>query len=217
MSIKLTTQSHILYNTIMKLIIGLGNPEAKYTNTRHNIGFGVLDALATGLSLKWQKSSKFRAQIIETTSDTDKIILAKPETYYNLVGESVRSIMDFFKITPTDILIIHDDIDIPIGSFRTRVGGSDAGNNGLKSLNQHIGPNTHRLRIGIGDQLVSGVDKVSIVLGQLSSTEQKKLSNLMPDILETIDKFTKNQFEATTISLDAEQTQDKINQKHRAN
>ncbi len=148
----------------MKLIIGLGNPEEKYKNTRHNIGFRVLTEYAEKKDVEFALKDKFRACIAELTIDGEKVILAKPTTYYNLVGEAARLITDFYKIAPADILVVHDELALPFGTIRTRIGGSDAGNNGVKSMTQHLGPDTARLRVGVYNELRERMDDADFVL-----------------------------------------------------
>jgi PTH1 family peptidyl-tRNA hydrolase len=182
----------------MKLVIGLGNPEPQYDSTRHNIGFWALDGFAATKDLKWKRNDKFRAHLTEYTQDGEKVILAKPATYYNLVGESARAIADFYKIAPEDILVVHDDLALPLGTIRTRVGGSDGGNNGLKSLNAHIGEHTHRLRIGVWIDDHEQADKVSVVLGKLSRDEQHVLAEQSSKINLLINDFVSGTLVAST-------------------
>jgi PTH1 family peptidyl-tRNA hydrolase len=157
----------------MKLILAQGNPESRYDNTRHNVGFAVIDAFADSLDLKWTEKSKFSAFIAETTIDGEKVILAKPTTYYNETGQSARKLIDFYSILPEhDVLVIHDDLALPFGTIRTRKQGSDAGNNGIKSLNNHIGPEYHRIRIGIANDLRERIGDIDFVLAKFSKDEQ---------------------------------------------
>ncbi len=181
----------------MKLIIGLGNPESRYNNTRHNVGFAMLDVYAERENTKWQDKPKFKALIAEL-SGSDKVVLAKPTTYYNLSGESVRSIADFYKIPARDILIIHDDHALPFGTLRTREQGSDGGNNGIKSINTHIGVGTNRIRVGTGTELRDQMSDSDYVLGKFSTTERKKLSDLQDKITNIIDDFINDKFTVTT-------------------
>src|SRR6476469_10054577 len=106
----------------MKLVIGLGNPEAKFLNTRHNVGFSILNTYAKKQGVQFQDKAKFRAMIAEFSKDGEKVILAKPTTYYNNVGEAGRLLADFYKIDPSDILIIHDELALWLGVIRTRIG-----------------------------------------------------------------------------------------------
>lgn len=186
------------YNGAMKLIIALGNSELRYDNTRHNVGFWCIDTYAKERGTAWKQSDKFRAHIAEVSIGSEKVILAKPTTYYNLVGESGRSIADFYKIAPEDILIIHDDFALPLGTVRTRVGGSDAGNNGIKSINQHLGDGTLRLRVGIYTEHRDLMDDVDFVLGHFSKDEQAVLTTVLPKITGVIESFIRGAFESTT-------------------
>ena len=131
----------------MKLIIGLGNPEPRYDGTRHNAGFWLLDQYARHRKLVFQPKTKFKASVAEFDAAGDKVIMAKPTTYYNLSGEAVRALADFYKVPVGDILVVHDEIALPCGTIRTRRGGSDAGNNGVSSVTEHLGDGTARLRI----------------------------------------------------------------------
>lgn len=186
------------YTKIMKLIIGLGNPDPQYDSTRHNVGFWCLDRFATDHDLSWKRSDRFRAYLGELALDGQKVIVAKPMTYYNLVGESARSIIDFYKIAPEDVLIIHDDLALPLGTIRTRLGGSDGGNNGLKSLHAHLGPDTYRIRIGVWADHHDQTDKVSVVLGKFSREEQALLEKQYGTIERLIEDFVKERLEVTT-------------------
>ena len=182
----------------MKLIIGLGNPEEKYKHTRHNVGFFTLSQYAKEKGSDFQLRDKFKACIAEFTHEGEKIILAKPTTYYNNVGEAGRAIADFYKIDSTDILIVHDELALPFGTIRTRIGGSDAGNNGIKSMNQHCGEDTSRIRIGVYNELRDRIEDASFVLSNFSSDEQSSLEDLQPKLHALIDSFIRGTFETTT-------------------
>lgn len=182
----------------MKLLIGLGNPGARYIGTRHNVGFAVLDHLVSTHKTAWRQSSRFKAHTAELVIHGQRVFLVKPTTYYNNTGESARAVMDFYKISVVDTLIIHDDTALNLGTIRTRIGGSDGGNNGLKSLETHIGSGTARLRIGVWTETLHGIDKTVVVLGNLSSDEQKIFGTLLPVITSIVEEFTKNNFPTTT-------------------
>lgn len=134
----------------MKLIVGLGNPGKQYENTRHNIGFKVIDELAE----RWNaplNQMKFNGMYATVHRPEGKVLLLKPLTYMNLSGESVRPVMDYFDIDQEDIVILYDDLDLPPGQLRLRQKGSAGGHNGMKSLIQHLGTQEfNRIRIGIG-------------------------------------------------------------------
>ena len=181
----------------MKLIVGLGNPEKQYDGTRHNTGFAVLDNYAAQEGAIWQDRPKFRAMLAELPS-AEKVLLAKPTTYYNQVGESVRSIASFYKIQPSDILIVHDDLALPLSTLRTRVGGSGGGNNGIKSLNSSGGEATYRLRIGIDAPSRQLIGDSDFVLSRFSSEEKSMIDQLQPKIIGLIGDFLADKLEYTT-------------------
>ncbi len=172
---------------VPQLLIGLGNPEAKYDNTRHNIGFEVLDYLADKWGFSWQKNTKFNALFTEGIApNRRKIRLVKPLTYMNNSGQSVRAVLNWYKLEADDLLVIYDDMDLPFGRLRLRLSGSAGGHNGMKSIISHVGgQNFPRLRLGIGK---SGGKKSTVghVLGKFSSAETKALNELMKLTQETI-------------------------------
>ncbi len=134
----------------MKLIVGLGNPGFQYAMTRHNVGFMVIDRLLHQIPDTVEKSG-FKGRYTKTKWNGEDIILLKPETFMNLSGESIRPLMDFFKITIDNLLVVYDDVDLPPGALRIRSSGSSGGHNGLKSLIAHLGSTEFkRIRIGIG-------------------------------------------------------------------
>lgn len=188
----------MIYTSCMKVIFGIGNPEKRYAETRHNIGFMVLNTLASQLGVSFKRCEKFHADIAQATIDGEKILLVKPTTYYNLVGQSARAILDFYKLTSVDFLVIHDDLNLPIGTLRTRIGGSDGGNNGIKSLNAHLGVKTARLRVGTWTDQQRSTDKANFVLDTLNSEERSTIEDLQAQIREIIDHFVDGSFQATT-------------------
>ncbi|MEO1153459.1 MAG: aminoacyl-tRNA hydrolase [Pseudomonadota bacterium] len=133
----------------MRLFVGLGNPGAKYAQNRHNVGFMALDQIAGDHEFgPWR--SKFQGQMAEGRLGPEKVVLLKPETFMNLSGQSVGEAMRFFKLTPADITVFHDEIDLAPGKLRVKAGGGHAGHNGLRSLHAHIGDAYQRIRIGVG-------------------------------------------------------------------
>ncbi len=182
----------------MKLVLALGNPEEKFKNSRHNVGFRVLTEYAEAKGIEFSLKEKFRACIAECTVNDEKVILAKPTTYYNLVGEAARLICDFYKIAPEDVLVVHDELALPFGTLRTRLGGSDAGNNGIKSMNQHLGPATARLRIGVYNDLRDRIDDADFVLGNWTKEESEGLESLYTKSVHIIDQFIAGTFEVTS-------------------
>lgn len=154
-----------------KLIVGLGNPEPKYDQTRHNIGFAVVDALAIAWGSSWQDHKRFNGWFSEGGVAGQKRYLLKPKTYMNLSGQSVRAVVDWYKLDPAEVLIIYDDMDLPLGRIRLRLSGSAGGHNGMKSLISHLGTQHFpRLRLGIG-KADGSKDTISHVLGRFTPTE----------------------------------------------
>jgi peptidyl-tRNA hydrolase, PTH1 family len=134
----------------MKLVVGLGNPGPKYDGTRHNIGYAVVDYLAAAPGVgRWR--SKFESQVTETVEGTEQVLLMKPETFMNLSGRAVRAAADFYKLDVKDVLVVCDDIALPVGKLRARARGSDGGQKGLRSVQEALGTSEYsRLRIGVG-------------------------------------------------------------------
>lgn len=182
----------------MKLIFSQGNPGSEFRGTRHNVGFAVLDAYAAVQNADFAEKTKFHAYITEFNNAGEKILLVKPTTYYNDTGASARAIVDFYKIDTTDVLVLHDDLMLPLGTIRTRERGSDAGNNGIKSLNSHLGQDYKRARIGIWTELADRMDATAFVLGKFTSDEQHTLANIQPTAIRIIDEFIADKFIPTS-------------------
>lgn len=182
----------------MKLILALGNPESRYDGTRHNVGFFIADEVARQFDASFQEKSKFKALIAEATVGRERVIIAKPTTFYNLVGESYRALADFYKIAPQDTLIIADDLALPFGTMRLREGGSGGGSNGIKSLNAHGGEATRRLRIGVWNELRERMDDADFVLSKFSADEQKALTAAHEHFQNVINDFIAGNFTQTT-------------------
>ena len=155
--------------------MGLGNIGESYAKNRHNLGFRVVDQLAEEKGLSFKTSSKFPAETAEFESAGEKIILAKPTTMMNLSGQAVRALSDFYKLKPENILVVHDEIDLPFGDIRLKQGGGSAGHNGLKSIMSAIGEDFWRLRFGINNELRDRVDASDFVLSNFNSNEQATL------------------------------------------
>ena len=172
----------------MKIIVGFGNPGDKYNFTRHNLGFLALDFYAKIHKLDWQNKPKFNAIIAR--NDEANSLLIKAQTYYNEVGQSIRAILDFYKLHPQDILVICDDFNLEFGKVRFRERGSAGGNNGLKSIATHLGTEDFpRLRIGTAnDALRSKIGDTDFVLSRFTSEEYEKLPEILKEISVFIDK-----------------------------
>jgi PTH1 family peptidyl-tRNA hydrolase len=175
---------------IPQLIVGLGNPEPKYDQTRHNIGFAAIDALARAWQFSLTENRKFQGQFAEGLAlGGGKIQLLKPLTYMNRSGQSVQSLTSWYKIHPESVLVIYDDMDLPLGKTRLRLSGSAGGHNGMKSIISHLNSqNFPRLRIGIGKPKGAAnddnADTVSHVLGKFSATESKLMNVVLDFVVE---------------------------------
>jgi PTH1 family peptidyl-tRNA hydrolase len=153
----------------MKVVVGLGNPGKRYAGTRHNVGYEVIDLLAQS-SRAVRSSDRFDARIVELHEGDDKILLAKPETFMNLSGRSVRQVVDFYQVPLENLLVVCDDVNLPLGKLRARAKGSHGGHNGLRDIQLHLGTTQYaRLRIGVG--LPQGSDMIDHVLGRFRPSE----------------------------------------------
>jgi PTH1 family peptidyl-tRNA hydrolase len=146
--------------TNLKVVVGLGNPGNRYHQTRHNVGFMVLDALAEAPSAgRWQ--SRFGASVCELFENGRKVLLVKPETFMNLSGRCVREVMDFYQLPVSELLVVCDDINLPLGKLRARARGTHGGHNGLRDIQNHLGTTEYaRLRIGVDAPRDDAVDHV---------------------------------------------------------
>lgn len=162
------------------LIVGLGNPGKKYDGTRHNIGFVALDSLAQKLEFPdWVEKKDHKClQTTQTIADT-RVTLIKPTTFMNLSGEAVRLVQNFYKISPDRTVAVHDELDIPFGQIRIRLGGSAAGNNGVQSIIDLCGEDFGRVRIGIRNEIVEKADGKDFVLSKFSKEEQAQMPALI--------------------------------------
>lgn len=186
----------------MKIILAQGNPGNQYVTTRHNVGFQVLDALAKQQGIAFAPKPKFFADIAELSIAGEKVLLVKPATFYNETGRTARALLDFYKLDAGDFLAVHDDLALPLGTLRIREKGSDAGNNGIKSLNAHIGPDYMRLRIGIYSDLRDRIHDADFVLANFSKEEAVTLArDIIPKSLELIDDFCRNRLTASSHSI----------------
>ena len=134
----------------IRIIAGLGNPDNKYEDTLHNAGFWFVDALARKFGGDFKYEKKFDADIGRVTVDGEQIWLVKPQSYMNLSGQPVRGMLDYYRLTPDDLLVAHDEIDLPPGTVRLKQGGGHGGHNGIRDVIRHCGADFLRLRIGVG-------------------------------------------------------------------
>jgi peptidyl-tRNA hydrolase, PTH1 family len=159
----------------MKIVVGLGNPGRNYAGTRHNVGFAVVDSLASGPGVS-RFQSRFQAQVAEFIEGSEKILLLKPETFMNLSGRAVRQAVDFYNLPATELLVVCDDINLPLGKLRVRARGTHGGHNGLRDIQNHLGNTEYaRLRIGVGAPKPD--ETVDHVLGRFRPTERPAIED----------------------------------------
>lgn len=173
------------------LIVGLGNVGKKYDGTRHNIGFACLDTFKANQSefTPWQDKKALHCSLSSGTFGQTKIYMIKPTTFMNDSGTAVRAVMDYYKIPLNKVAVVHDELDVAFGQIRTRVGGSSAGNNGVKSIIATVGDNFGRVRIGIDGQRPEQMDSADYVLGNFSKEEQKELPRLKREVQSLLTEF----------------------------
>ncbi|MBL6432319.1 MAG: aminoacyl-tRNA hydrolase [Alphaproteobacteria bacterium] len=164
----------------MRLIVGLGNPGAKYARNRHNIGFMAVDAIHERQSTFAPWRSRFKAEVSEGTLDGEKVLLMKPQTYMNESGRAVGEAARFFKLSPADVVVLYDELDLAPGKVRVKTGGGSGGHNGIKSIDAHLGKDYVRVRMGIGHP--GHKDRVTAhVLGDFSKAERDWLAPLLEE------------------------------------
>ena len=172
----------------MKLIVGLGNPGLKYKNTKHNVGFDCLDFYAKKHNLKFKKENKFSGESLKLGN----IIMLKPHTFMNLSGNSLSKIMRFYDVQIENVIIIFDDLSMPIGKIRLREKGSAGGHNGVKSIIEHLGTNEFkRIKIGIDQNPM--IDAKDYVLNKFSKQDRKIINESVETVSNIIDDFIKDE------------------------
>lgn len=179
----------------MKLIVGLGNPGKEYTQTRHNIGFVVVDNLVKTLGVeKWQKQKKS-----EVAKVSQKLLLAKPTTFMNNSGIAVGELVNFYKLDDAEIIVVHDDTEVPFGEVRVKFGGTSGGHNGINSIDEHIGHDYWRVRVGVGRDNHFD-DLADYVLAPFTSEEQKELPTVIDRVTDYLVKSLSTQLETITFN-----------------
>ena len=183
----------------MWIIAGLGNPGAKYDGTRHNIGFEVVDALARKMGgMGFQ--TNFHADADKVRVGGETVLLLKPTTFMNLSGKSVQAAAAFFKVKPEHILVIHDDLDLPLGSVRVKKGGGHGGHNGLRDISARLGTNYGRIRMGIGRPQHKG-SEADFVLSRYRNEEHEKLEPQIQLALQAMEKVIDEGFDAAQMAF----------------
>ena len=185
---QISTQNTASASPVEYIIVGLGNPGLQYAVTRHNAGFILIDALAEKYSVKIDRA-KYKALVAEATVCGKRVLLMKPQTFMNLSGEAVGEAARFYKIDPSHVIVLSDDISLDVGKIRVRRKGSAGGHNGLKSINEHLGSEEYpRFKIGVGQKPHPDYDLASWVLSNFSSDEQKALAELKDTVAAGIEK-----------------------------
>ena len=192
----------------LKLLVGLGNPGSEYHKTRHNVGFMVLEEIAKKNNSTFRESKKLHGKTCEIGSGINKTRLLMPNTFMNDSGKSVRSAKDWFNFDNQQLIVLVDDIDLPLGKIRIRSKGSSGGHNGLKSIINHLGTNEFkRLKIGIGSpskiQQERKAKTVSHVLGRFSKEEFVILNFIIQEIIICFESITSNNWEKITSRLNS--------------
>jgi len=188
------SDTHNYYTTGMNktvLIVGLGNPGKEYDLTRHNVGFHILDKFVDKQTEMegWVDKKDLKCHISQGQFGDTRVYVIKPTTFMNLSGESVQAVANFFKVSPDNIAVIHDELDIAFGQIRLRVSGGSAGHNGIKSVTQHISDNYGRIRVGIGPKSPAQMDSADFVLQRFSTDEQEQLTNLVKESSAILTEF----------------------------
>lgn len=178
----------------MKLVCGLGNPGAQYEGTRHNAGFLTLDAYAARLGVAFG-GHKFEADVAQLDRGRERLLLLKPQTFMNVSGASVGAAARFFKLAPSDVLVVHDELDLPFGRIQLKVGGGTGGHNGLESIRESWGESAYaRLRVGIGRPAgPGGGDRVvGYVLGRFPPDEAARLKDVLERAVDGIEAWVRH-------------------------
>lgn len=168
---------------LIKLIVGLGNPGREYENTRHNAGAWLVQALASSFGAVLNLETKFQGVMTRVQKENLDLRLLIPVTYMNLSGRSIQSVASFYKIQPSEILVIHDEIDLPVGQIRLKKGGGDGGQKGVRDTIAQLGPDFWRLRIGVGHPGV-GRDVASYVLNIPPKAERDQINEVIQSVLQ---------------------------------
>lgn len=189
----------------MKLIVGLGNPGKEYDNTRHNVGFIFVDKLTNDLKLKTERedfsfNKNFQSDVLSCKLNSQKVILAKPQTYMNASGEAVKKMVDYYHFGSDDVLVISDDIDLPLGTIRTRLEGSSGGHKGLESVIGQIGSKFARIKIGIGPNEAK-IPSEKYVLAKFTKDEEKILGPVLDETAKLVLEFIENGIDEKTIKI----------------
>ena len=174
----------------MKIIVGLGNPGAQYANTPHSVGFEAVDAIAASIGATWEEKRQFKCLMAKGVFAGLQVMLVKPQTYMNLSGESVAPVVKYHNATAADLLVIQDDIDLPVGRMRVRKNGSCGGHNGIRNIIERLGtPEFARLKLGVGKDRT---DVIAHVLGKFDPTTRRIMDEVVAEAVKAAALIVKN-------------------------
>jgi PTH1 family peptidyl-tRNA hydrolase len=192
---KISSENTASREPISHIIVGLGNPGAQYLHTRHNAGFLAIDYICNKYNARVNKSAH-KGLVGEATIAGKRVLLVKPQTFMNLSGECVRAVLDFYKLSPDNLIIIYDDISLDVGRLRVRRDGSAGGHNGIKSILEHLGTQTFpRIKVGVGQKPHPNYDLASWVLSEFKKDEQKALEPALENACKAIELLLDNQID----------------------
>ena len=174
----------------MKIIVGLGNPGAQYANTPHSVGFEAVDAIAAAIGASWEEKPQFKCLLAKGTFAGQAVMLVKPQTFMNLSGESVAPVVKYHNATSADLLVIQDDIDLPVGRMRIRKNGSCGGHNGVRNIIERLGtPEFARLKLGVGKDKS---DVIAHVLGKFDPTSRQTMDLVVAEAVKAAEAVLRN-------------------------
>ena len=174
----------------MKIVAGLGNPGAQYANTPHSVGFETVDVIAAAAGVQWEEKRQFKCLMAAVAIAGERVLLVKPQTFMNLSGESVAPVVKYHNATAADLLVVQDDIDLPLGRMRIRKGGSCGGHNGVRNIIERLGTQDFaRLKLGVGKDR-SNV--IGFVLGKFSPESRKVMDVVVAEAVKAVAKFVSN-------------------------
>jgi PTH1 family peptidyl-tRNA hydrolase len=173
------------------LVAGLGNPGKEYEQTRHNAGFMCIDEFVAKTDERedWIQKKDLKCLMSTGKVGDSRVIAVKPATFMNLSGEAVQAALNFYKVDPARVVVIHDELDIDFGQIRLRTGGSDAGHNGVKSVTQHIGEDYGRIRIGVGPKQPAAIKSEDFVLQKFSAAQQEQLPEMRREVVAILNEY----------------------------
>ena len=184
------------------LVVGLGNPGKKYAATRHNTGFMALDVYREAQQLgNWTEKKDLHALIAEGRVGSTKVILIKPNTFMNESGKAVAALQKYFRVYNSATVVVYDELDVDLGTIRTRIGGGSAGHNGVKSVSGAVGEDYGRIRIGVGPKKPAQIDSADFVLQDFSKSEQEKIAKILREACTLIDEATVGELPEHTIKV----------------